>query len=110
MAKDHWQIYNWESKNINQNSGESETIPIANVPQHILDIVVKATSFIGDGLYGVDLKEANGYVYLIEINDNPNIDVGIEDAATEDDVYMRIMQSFLNRIERERNAPRYISE
>lgn len=110
MAKDHWQIYNWESQNTNQNSGDFETIPVDQVPPYILEIAVKATSFIGDGLYGVDLKEANGYVYLIEINDNPNIDAGIEDAVLKDDVYMRIMQSFLNRIERERNAPRYVSE
>ena len=34
----------------------------------------KAASLIGDGLYGVDLKQTDDGVYVIEINDNPNID------------------------------------
>ena len=31
-------------------------------------------------LYGVDLKQAGDKVVVIEVNDNPNIDCGVEDA------------------------------
>lgn len=108
MTKDHWQIYNW---NINDGdpSGDSETIPISDVPQKILDTAVKASSLIGDGLYGVDLKEIEGKVYVIEVNDNPNIDYGIEDYILKDKLYEKIIDSIYNRIEISRNIKRYVS-
>ena len=33
---------------------------------------------MGDGLYGVDLKQTSKGVYVIEVNDNPNIDAGLK--------------------------------
>ena len=48
---------------------------------------MRATKLIGDGLYGVDLKQIGNQVYLIEINDNPNIDAGYEDRLMGDDLY-----------------------
>lgn len=109
MAKDHWQIYNWNSSNINNLAGDFETVPIDAVPPAIVETALKGSSFIGDGLYGVDLKYVDGKVYLIEINDNPNIDADIEDAVLKDDLYRTVMQSFLSRIERARNIPRNVS-
>ena len=41
-----------------------------------LEIGLKAAKSIGNGLYGVDLKEANGGVYVIEVNDNPSSESG----------------------------------
>ena len=37
--------------------------------------------------------------YVIEINDNPNIDSGVEDAFLREELYLRIMRVFLRRIE-----------
>ena len=37
---------------------------------------------------------------MIEVNDNPNIDAGVEDAILRDELYNRIMEVFLDRIER----------
>ncbi|WP_269522882.1 GNAT family N-acetyltransferase [Coraliomargarita parva] len=110
MANDHWQIYNW-SQDAEQDedfSGASESIPINQVPKNILNAAVKASSLIGDSLYGVDLKEIDGQPRIIEINDNPNIDAGVEDELLGDELYLRIMRSFYNRIERERFQPRYL--
>lgn len=108
MAKDHWQILNW-SKTDSDIWGESEAIPVDKVPGHVLKVALKAASLMGDGLYGVDLKEINGKVFLIEVNDNPNIDVGIEDLILGEELYTRIMKSLYHRIEISRNMSRYVS-
>lgn len=108
MTKDHWQIYNWQ-KEAEELEGESETLPVSAVPQHVLETALKAASLIGDGLYGVDLKEIDGKVYVIEVNDNPNIDAGIEDEILKDELYDRIIESIYNRIEISRNIKHYVS-
>jgi glutathione synthase/RimK-type ligase-like ATP-grasp enzyme len=38
-------------------------------------------------------------VYVIEVNDNPNIDAGVEDKVLKDEIYLRIMRVMLARIE-----------
>jgi glutathione synthase/RimK-type ligase-like ATP-grasp enzyme/ribosomal protein S18 acetylase RimI-like enzyme len=108
MAKGHWQIYDWTNTS-KENWGNSETVPIENVPEIIIKTALKATALIGDGLYGVDLKMIDNQVYVIEINDNPNIDEGIEDLVLKDELYNRIMQSVFNRIEINRNIAQFVS-
>ena len=39
---------------------------------------------------------------IIEVNDNPSIDAGVEDAYLGEDLYRRIMSEFLRRLERKR--------
>ena len=107
MAKNHWQIYNWQAQS-NEAIGDSITLPIEEVPQDIVQAATKAASLMGDGLYGVDLKKINSKVYVIEVNDNPNIDWGIEDAVLGLDLYKTIIDSFRNRIEMARNIARFI--
>ena len=63
---------------------------------------MKAANLIGDGLYGVDVKESNGNFYIIEVNDNPNIDSDSEDAILKEDLYNRIMEVFVRRMEQKR--------
>jgi glutathione synthase/RimK-type ligase-like ATP-grasp enzyme len=98
MAKGHWQIYNWhgEKEDI---MGEYATIPVEHAPPAIVEAALKATNLIGDGLFGVDLKEIDGKPYLIEVNDNPNIDVGVEDNVLKEELYLRIIQALKTRIE-----------
>ena len=38
-----------------------------------------------EGLFGVDLKEVDGKACLIEVNECPNIDHGVEDQVLGDD-------------------------
>ena len=63
---------------------------------------------IGDGLYGVDLKYVEGKVYVVEVNDNPNIDAGVEDMVLKDELYVRIMRVILKRIEQRKGLGYYI--
>ncbi len=110
MAKDHWQIYNWASEdNEALHTGDFETVPVDKAPEYIINTAVRACSLIGDGLYGVDIKDIDGKPCLIEINDNPNFDYGIEDKVLGKELYLRIMRSILCRIEKERGVPKYVS-
>lgn len=108
MARDHWQIYNWKVSKEDE-SGDSETLPVEQVPEQVIKAAVKAASLMGDGFYGVDLKMVGDKVYVIEVNDNPNIDAGIEDMVLKNELYERIMQSFYNRIELSRNMTRFVA-
>lgn len=93
MAKNHWQIFcHYESGR--SRCGLVETIPIYQVPRKILDTALKAASFIGKGLYGVDLKMVNDRAIVIEINDNPSIDHELEDAVLGDELYYRLLNHF----------------
>lgn len=98
MAKGHWQIY-LHADNGKSKAGLVDSIPIYQVPQQVLKTAVKATSLIGKGLYGVDLKVVNGKAVVIEINDNPSIDHGIEDAILGDELYYRIINHFVRTLE-----------
>ncbi len=99
MAERHWQIIQRASDGTKR-EGNTETFRLEDVPEKVISTAVKAANLIGDGLYGVDLKQIDSKVYLIEINDNPNIDAGNEDAQLRDELYTRVMASFLARIER----------
>ncbi len=47
----------------------------------MVDIGVRAANLIGDGFYGVDIKTGPDGPIVIEINDNPNLEHGVEDEA-----------------------------
>jgi hypothetical protein len=38
------------------------------------------------------------------VNDNPSIDAGVEDVYLGDELYLRVMQEFLRRMERKRQG------
>lgn len=99
MATDHWQIYNWDA-HFDRQEGGHETVPIHAVPEPILKLALKGTRLIGDGLYGVDIKTYGDQHYIIEINDNPNVDFGIEDEVEGEALYHKIMTVFLERIQK----------
>jgi glutathione synthase/RimK-type ligase-like ATP-grasp enzyme len=99
MAMGHWQIYNWTKKEELEQYGDFACLPLAEVPPDVIKYALKSTSLLGKGLYGVDLKEIDGRVIVIEVNDNPNIDRGVEDQILKENLYQRIIQAFRNRIE-----------
>jgi len=102
MALGHWQIYNNAVADSVDYDGEFETLPLEAVPKKVLDVAIKTSKLIGDGLYGLDIKEVDGKVVLIEINDNPNVDAGVEDQVGKDEIYEKIMRHFLNKLNRQR--------
>lgn len=93
MAKGHWQIYHHYDSGRSR-CGLVDTIPIYQVPRKILETAIKAASFIGKGLYGVDLKMVNDRAIVIEINDNPSLDHGLEDSIIGDELYYRMLNHF----------------
>ena len=54
-------------------------LDIDQVDPGLLETSMHAADSIGDGLYGIDLKEVDGEFFVIEVNDNPNLDEGLED-------------------------------
>src|SRR5690606_42089639 len=100
MTSEHWQIVNWNSKQ-NQH-GDVQTIAADEAASGLLRTALKATSLIGKSLYGVDMKEVDGKFYVIEINDNPNIDAGTEDKILKDKLYSTVMDVFLSKIKSDR--------
>ena len=97
MAKNHWQIYNHKSKR--NFSGGFDALPIFEVPPHVLQAALKAASAVGNGLYGIDVKEVNGKAFVLEVNDNPSLEYGVEDKHLGNELYMQIMAEFLRRME-----------
>jgi glutathione synthase/RimK-type ligase-like ATP-grasp enzyme len=101
MAPRHWQIIKRDGRG-RVTEGEADSIPVADAPHRLVDTALRAANLIGDGLYGVDLKEIRGRFYVIEINDNPSIDAGYEDGVLGDELYREIMRTFVQRIEKAR--------
>jgi glutathione synthase/RimK-type ligase-like ATP-grasp enzyme len=97
MSRKHWQIVK-RSATGRTEEGRFKTWPIEAVPRAVVETAVNLARLIGDGLYGVDLKQTEGGVYAIEINDNPNIDAGIEDDVLGDRLYEAILEELLGRM------------
>ncbi len=57
----------------------------------LLKVALEAANAIGKSLYGIDIKEVGGEFYVIEVNDNPNIDAGAEDQANPE-IYQAIVR------------------
>jgi glutathione synthase/RimK-type ligase-like ATP-grasp enzyme len=102
MARNHWQIYN-NTKSGDDHSGDFKTLPVEMAPKRVVQTALRAANLIGEGLYGVDLKEANGRCYIIEVNDNPSLDDGVEDKMMRSYLYERIMEVFQSRLEAQRD-------
>ena len=100
MAKKHWQIVNHDRAG-KPDQGGIKTFTLKDAPAHVVDTAVRAARCIGDGLYGVDLKETPDGVFVIEVNDNPNLDHGCEDSGEKDEVWVRLTQWFIDRLERQ---------
>lgn len=98
MAKGHWQIVQQEERG--RTYGKVEAVPFEEVPQAVLDTALRAAALFGDGLYGVDLKEFEGRVVVMEVNDNPNLDAGYEDAVYKDAIYEELARWFRVRLDR----------
>jgi glutathione synthase/RimK-type ligase-like ATP-grasp enzyme len=105
MVEKHWQITHKDDRG-QRRYGRTETLPVQQVPRHVLKTALKAANLIGNGLYGVDIKQAGRQSFLIEVNDNPNIDAGVEDDFLKEELYDRIMEVFLERIEQRKAGAR----
>ncbi|MBV9247109.1 MAG: RimK family protein, partial [Methylobacteriaceae bacterium] len=98
MAQGHWQIIK-HGPNGNRREGSYRTVAIQDAPTDILKAGLRAAQAIGSGLYGVDLKETPEGVFVIEVNDNPNLEHGVEDQVGKDEIWTRLLQWFVKRID-----------
>jgi glutathione synthase/RimK-type ligase-like ATP-grasp enzyme len=101
MAPGHWQVIKRErGKKL---EGATIALAVGEAPAVVVNTAVRAANLIGDGFYGVDLKQLGDRCCVIEVNDNPNVDAGNEDGVLKDALYREIMGVFLRRMrERER--------
>jgi glutathione synthase/RimK-type ligase-like ATP-grasp enzyme len=99
MAPGHWQIVTRKPGQRGYDEGRVEAIAVDDAPPAAIALALKTANLIGDGLYGADIKEVDGRYYVIEVNDNPNVDAGNEDGVLKDALYREIMASFVRRIE-----------
>lgn len=98
MARGHWQIQR-STPTQKRVYGKSETVAPTAAPKPVVELAIKACNLIGNGLYGVDIKVVGDKLYVIEVNDNPSIDSGCEDEILKEELYDRVMRSFVRRLE-----------
>ncbi|MDA0746705.1 MAG: RimK family alpha-L-glutamate ligase [bacterium] len=78
IPKKSWKIVTYtESEGVVY--GRVQGFDLDRVPPGLLDTAKEAGAAIGNGLYGVDLKQDGDDFYVIEVNDNPTIERGEED-------------------------------
>lgn len=97
MVRDHWQIIKHGTGQAAE--GRTEAVSLLDTPAAVIDTALAAARLIGDGFYGVDLKQTDAGVFVIEINDNPNLDRGAEDKVLGDEVYRRLLAHLLAKFE-----------
>ncbi|MGQ0561049.1 MAG: glutamate-cysteine ligase family protein [Gemmatimonadota bacterium] len=97
MARGHWQIRSVEMGT--ERYGRVEAVARASAPRAVVAVALRAAQLLGDGFYGVDLKVGPNGPLVIEVNDNPNLDVGYEDTADGDLIYEDIVRFFVERVE-----------
>jgi glutathione synthase/RimK-type ligase-like ATP-grasp enzyme len=97
MAPGHWKV-NQVAEGERLIEGKTEAMSVGEAPEQVINTAVRAANLIGRGLYGVDLKQVEDRVYLIEVNCNPNIDAGNEDQVLGEALYREIVGVFARRI------------
>jgi glutathione synthase/RimK-type ligase-like ATP-grasp enzyme len=104
MARGHWQIVSRRGQT--DRYGKVEAVPWEEAPRGLIQTAVRAASLFGDGLFGVDAKVVDGRVMVMEVNDNPNLDAGYEDALLKEAIYDEIAAWFRSRLDRRGEEPR----
>jgi glutathione synthase/RimK-type ligase-like ATP-grasp enzyme len=97
MARHHWQIIK-QTQRGGVRGGRVEPVATRRAPRDAMHLSVAAANLMGDGLYGVDIKQRGSDFFLIEVNDNPSIEAGYEDELVGDGLYLKIMKSLHRRI------------
>lgn len=99
FPKGHWQIIRRDEARGTFEEGPTVAVAVSEAPAKVVRTALKAANLIGDGMYGVDVKQIGNRCYIIEVNDNPNVDAGNEDGVLKDALYREVMGVFLKRIE-----------
>lgn len=98
MVPGHWQVLRHPAGRQHYEEGPTVAVPLDDAPAQVVKLGLKAANLIGDGLYGVDIKQLGRRYRVIEINDNPNLDAGNEDGVLKDALYLEVMRVFAQRM------------
>jgi glutathione synthase/RimK-type ligase-like ATP-grasp enzyme len=98
MARGHWQIVKHRADG-SAREGGFRTFEVDQAPPELIDIAVRAARPIGEGFYGVDVKETDTGFIVMEVNDNPNLEHGIEDQVGKDEIWTKLLRWFIERFE-----------
>lgn len=98
MSKAHWQIIK-HGPSGNAEEGAFRSMAVDEAPQPVIELALAATRLIGNGFYGVDIKQRGDEFYVIEVNDNPNVESGVEDSVLGDALYLMILNEFVRRLD-----------
>lgn len=101
MARGHWQIIHRDHAHNSYEEGPTVALALDDAPAEVLRTALQAANLMGDGFYGVDLKQIGDRCCVIEVNDNPNVDAGNEDGVLKDALYHHVMDVFAIRLERQ---------
>ena len=75
--------------------GKTIAVPRDSISPGLKDISISLSKCVGAGLYGLDVKETDDGYKVIEINDNPSIYDGYEDAV-DTDIYEKIISALVS--------------
>lgn len=103
MAPGHWQIIRHDAGHGHYEEGPTVALALEEAPPEVVRTALRAANLIGDGFYGVDIKQVGQRCYVIEVNDNPNVDAGNEDSVLGDELYRRVLDVFASRIAQRRS-------
>ena len=98
MAPGHWKVNKVVEGQQELVEGKTQAMTVGEAPEQVINTALRAANLIGRSLYGVDLKQVEDRVYLIEVNINPNIDAGNEDQVLGEALYREVLGVFARRI------------
>lgn len=75
--------------------GKTIALPRDSISPELKELSINLSKCVGDGLYGLDIKKINNEYKVIEINDNPSIYDGYEDAVDKD-IYEKIISALVS--------------
>jgi glutathione synthase/RimK-type ligase-like ATP-grasp enzyme len=88
----------WKIKSkINGKYEWGDTIAVSrdSISPELKEISITLSKYVGNGLYGLDVKETSNGFKVIEINDNPSIYDGFEDVIDKD-IYEKIISGLVS--------------
>ncbi|MCZ7660053.1 MAG: RimK family protein [Xanthobacteraceae bacterium] len=98
MARGHWQIVKHGTDGTAREGGMT-TFDLAQAPPEVIDIAMRAARAVGQGFYGVDIKQTDSGFVVMEVNDNPNLEHGYEDQVGKDEIWIKLLRWFIARFE-----------
>ena len=99
MARGHWQIVKHRADGSSREGG-FRTFELDQAPPELIDIAVRAARADRRraSTASTSRRPTDGFV-VMEVNDNPNLEHGIEDQVGKDEIWTRLLHWFIERFE-----------